>query len=55
MHHMHPFFAMFFVLFIFALGAAAGSFMVKASKSGGRKKAKIARLEERIEALERKP
>jgi hypothetical protein len=55
MHPMHPFFAMFFVLFIFVLGAAAGSVMVNATKTGGKKKAKIARLEARIEALERKP
>ncbi len=55
MHHMHPFFAMFFILFIFVFGAAAGAVMVNANKPGGRKKAKIARLEARIEALERKP
>jgi hypothetical protein len=45
---------MFFILFIFVLGAAAGSAMVNATRSGGKKKAKIARLEARLEALERK-
>jgi hypothetical protein len=55
MHHMHPFLGMFFILFIFVLGAAAGAAMVGACKTGGKKKARIARLEARLEALERKP
>ncbi|MGA2016344.1 MAG: hypothetical protein ABSH26_05270 [Opitutaceae bacterium] len=39
------------VLLIFGAGAAT----VAACKSGGKKKAKIAELKARIEALERKP
>jgi hypothetical protein len=46
---------MFFVLFIFIFGATAGAIMINASNSGGKKKGRIARLEARLEALERKP
>lgn len=37
------------------LGAGVGAAAVSACKSDGRKKAKIAALKARIEALERKP
>jgi hypothetical protein len=37
------------------LGAGLGAAAVAASKSDGKKKAKIAALKARIEALERKP
>jgi hypothetical protein len=52
---MHPFIRMFFVLLTFAFGAAAGAAMVNANRSGGKRKARFARLEARLEALERKP
>jgi hypothetical protein len=52
---MHPFFRLFFVLLTFAFGAAAGAAMVNAGRSGGKRKAKMAKLEARIEVLERKP
>jgi hypothetical protein len=46
---------MFFVLLTFMFGVAAGAVMINATKSGGKKKAKIARLEARLDALERRP
>lgn len=52
---MHPHFLFFFPLIPFIVGAAAGAVMLNACRSGGRKKARIARLEARLEALERKP
>jgi hypothetical protein len=52
---MHPFFRIFFTLITFMLGTAAGAAMVNACKTGGKRKAKMARLEARLEALERKP
>jgi hypothetical protein len=55
MHHMHPLFSMFFILFTFVFGVAAGAVMINATRSGGKKKGRIARLEARLEALERKP
>jgi hypothetical protein len=55
MHNMHPLFSMFFVLLTFMFGVAAGAVMINATKTGGKKKGRIARLEARLEALERKP
>jgi hypothetical protein len=52
---MHPLFSMFFVLLTFIFGVTAGAAMINANKSGGKRKAKFARLEARLEALERKP
>jgi hypothetical protein len=46
---------MFFVLVTFMFGVAAGAVMINATRTGGKKKGKIARLEARLEALERKP
>jgi hypothetical protein len=51
---MHRHLLFFFPLIPFILGTCAGAFMVCACRSGGKKKAKIARLEARLEALERK-
>jgi hypothetical protein len=54
MHNFHPLFSMFFVLLTFTFGVAAGAIMINATRTGGKKKAKLARLEARLEALERK-
>jgi len=55
MHHLHPIFPMFVVLLTFMFGVAAGAAMINANRSCGKKKGKLARLEARLEALERKP
>jgi Na+-driven multidrug efflux pump len=54
MHHVHPLFSMFFVLLTFTLGVAVGTIMLNATKSGKKKNGRFARLEARLEALERK-
>jgi len=52
---MLAFIPLFIPLVPLLLGAGAGAVAVAACKSGGKKKAKIAELKARIEALERKP
>jgi hypothetical protein len=52
---MLAFIPVFFPLVPVLLGAGAGATAVAACSSGDKKKAKIAKLKARIEALERKP
>ena len=55
MTHMLAFIPVLFPLIPVLLGAGAGAAVVAACKSDNGKKAKIAKLKARIEALERKP
>jgi len=52
---MLAFIPVFFPLVPVLIGAGAGAATVAACSSGDKKKAKIAKLKARIEALERKP
>jgi hypothetical protein len=52
---MHRHFFIFYPMILFILGVCAGAVMINACKPGGKKKARFAKLEARLEALERKP